>query len=128
MKLDKFNSFVLSTWKGEQPLWLPFWVHGFGIGCALGAFFTPIALERLFLVSEFANNPANLNQPFFLLQAYGLVTLFSLWLTYYIWNFVATWRSASKAKALCWPVRAFVAAVAFSYWGLMFQYAYALFF
>ena len=128
MKLDKFNNFILSTWKGEQPLWIPFWVHGFGVGCMLGAFFTPIALERLFLVSEFANNAHNLLQPFFWLQVYALLTLFSLWVMYYVWNFVATWRSASKAKTLCWPVRFFISLIAVSYWVLMFKYSTTLFF
>ena len=124
LKLNKFTQYIVDNWQGNQPLWVPFWLHGFGMGTLLGAFFTPILLERLTVLAHVLPRTAQANFAGPVLALYSTLALLGFWLTYYIWNLVSTWRCAANTACSIrkWCARWFALFVFASYWALVITF------
>ena len=127
-KLNKFTQYVADNWNGEQPLWVPFFVHGFGMGTLLGAFFTTVLLERLTLLARVQSSVTLDNFAGPALLVYSTVALLGFWLTYHIWNLMSTIRCAKNADNTICKIGApvFSVVVFATYWALVAKFAWGI--
>lgn len=105
VKKDSIGEMLTSYWNGERPLWVIFWVWGYGIGGLLVASMTYMlahakenwpALEAK--VAELAIPGSDMVISTLKMLDYGLFSVFAFGAA--IWWFVSVWRCAANSTKL----------------------------
>jgi len=114
--MDTLSAGIYAYWRGERNLWGAFWVWGMGVGCLIGLFFTlfsGLVLQQAYL--NFVTGDVVMAG----LAGYAVLVMFGFWWSYYAWHLVSVWRCAAHSCPIAkWGARAFVLAVAGTYWPL----------
>jgi hypothetical protein len=114
---DPLSTYFHAYWQGQMPLWGAFWVWGMGVGTLVGLVFTLISVP---ILGNYAMLRLTEQDPLMtIISGYAVAVMYGFWLTFYAWHLVSVWRCAAHAAPLArWSARAFVLAVALTYWPL----------
>ena len=99
------NELVKKSWKGEEDLWIVFWLYGLVLGCFLVTIFD----SAYFSNDDYYLAPSNAILWNFSEVLEIIIICFGL-LGYTLWNVVSMWRCAFNAKyrAFGYFVRAYI--------------------
>ena len=99
---DPIHKIITSCWRGEQPLWLVFWVY-------TDLIITPLVVAQMYIINDLEINKTSqwlierggalaFNE--FISQTMTVVGFFLLFLFLFVWTFVSIWRCSRNSKRI----------------------------